>query len=74
MSGEEAETESRLLWDDQRPVLQKSSTDSFVMAVPRPLGQLTHLRSASRGVGGEDGGGLWISLICCEYQCVNDTL
>ena len=55
MSGEEAETESRLLWDDQRPVLQKSSTDSFVMAVPRTLGQLTHLRSASRGVGGGEG-------------------
>ena len=52
MSGEEAETESRLLWDDQRPVLQKSSTDSFVMAVPRPLGQLTHLRCTSHEVGG----------------------
>ena len=44
MSGEEAETESRLLWDDQRPVLQRNGVDSFVMAVPFPLGQLMHLR------------------------------
>ena len=47
MSGEDAETESRILWDDKRSVLQTSSVDSFVMAVPHPLGQLTHLRCVS---------------------------
>ena len=49
MSGEEAETESRLLWDDKRQVLQTSGVDSFVMAVPFPLGQLTHLRCVITG-------------------------
>ena len=43
-SGEEDETPPRLIFDDKRPVLQSGGVDSFVMAVPRSLGQMSHVR------------------------------
>ena len=46
LSGEHDETEARLLWDEKRKVLQRNGVDSFVVAVPAPLGPLTHLRFA----------------------------
>ncbi|KAF0300768.1 Polycystic kidney disease protein 1-like 2 [Amphibalanus amphitrite] len=44
LSGERDETDVRTLADPQRPILRRSATDSFVMATPRPLGQLSYLR------------------------------
>ena len=44
LTGEEEETDTRILWDDKRKVLQSSGVDSFVMATPVPLGPLTHIR------------------------------
>ena len=44
LSGEADETDVRTLADPQRPILRRSATDSFVMATPRPLGQLSYLR------------------------------
>lgn len=43
-SGEEDETQPRLIFDDKRPVLQSGGVDSFVMAAPRCLGPLSHIR------------------------------
>lgn len=43
-SGEEDETQPRLMFDDKRDVLQSGGVDSFVMAVPRSLGSLSHVR------------------------------
>ena len=44
VTGEEGETNPRLLWDDKRPVLQKGAVDAFLMAEPGPLGELSHIR------------------------------
>ena len=44
LTGDKDETQPRFLADDKRPVLQTSNTDGFVMAVPKSLGKLTHLR------------------------------
>jgi hypothetical protein len=44
ITGDLDETAARAVEDDQRIILGRSSVDSFVMAVPRPLGNLTHLR------------------------------
>ncbi|XP_052071199.1 polycystin family receptor for egg jelly-like [Mytilus californianus] len=44
LTGEKEETSPRFLADEKRPVLQSSNIDGFVMAVPKPLGKLTHLR------------------------------
>ena len=43
-SGEEDETPPRLFYDDKRPVLQSGGVDGFVMATPRCLGSLSHIR------------------------------
>ena len=43
-SGDEDETTPRLIYDDKRPVLQSGGVDSFVMAVPRSLGNMSHVR------------------------------
>lgn len=43
-SGEEDETQPRLIYDDKRPVLQSGGVDGFVMATPRCLGALSHIR------------------------------
>lgn len=43
-SGEEDETPPRLIFDDKRDVLQKGGVDGFVMATPRSLGQMSHVR------------------------------
>lgn len=43
-SGDEDETAPRLIYDDKRAVLQSGGVDGFVMAVPRCLGNLTHIR------------------------------
>ena len=45
-AGLEEETPPRLLYDDKRQVLQSGGVDSFLMAVPRPLGPLNHIRYA----------------------------
>ncbi|VDI78620.1 Hypothetical predicted protein [Mytilus galloprovincialis] len=44
LTGEKEETSPRFLADEKRPVLQASNIDGFVMAVPKSLGKLTHLR------------------------------
>ena len=44
ITGDLDETAPRAIEDDQRSILGRSGVDSFVMAVPRPLGTLTHLR------------------------------
>ncbi|KAK8392418.1 hypothetical protein O3P69_014648 [Scylla paramamosain] len=44
LSGDRDETDIRTLADNQRKILQKDSVDVFVMAVPRPLGDLQFLR------------------------------
>ncbi|XP_067947593.1 polycystin-1-like protein 2 [Watersipora subatra] len=43
-SGEEDETPPRLIYDDKRPILQAGGVDGFVMATPRCLGSLSHVR------------------------------
>ena len=43
-TGDQAETEPRILLDEKRPCLKRAGVDSFIMAVPMPLGMLTHLR------------------------------
>jgi len=43
-SGEEDETPPRLIFDDKRPVLQSGGVDGFIMATPRSLGSLSHIR------------------------------
>nr|XP_027217782.1 polycystic kidney disease protein 1-like 2 [Penaeus vannamei] len=44
LSGECGETEVRKLADSERPVFCRNGIDSFVMAVPRPLGKPQYLR------------------------------
>lgn len=44
VSGEKDETDIRTLSDDKRKILRKDSVDVFVMAVPRPMGDLQFLR------------------------------
>lgn len=44
ITGDQDETSPRVVEDDKRPILARGGVDSFVMAVPRPLGNLTHLR------------------------------
>jgi len=44
LSGEEDETPPRLIYDDKRETLQSGGVDGFVMAVPRCLGSLSHIR------------------------------
>lgn len=46
LSGDEDETQPRLLFDDKKSTLQRSGIDSFIMAVPRCLGTLNVLRYA----------------------------
>ncbi|XP_077979562.1 polycystin-1-like [Glandiceps talaboti] len=44
MTGDKAETEPRPLVDDKRKIFERGSVDSFIMAVPEPLGNLIHVR------------------------------
>ena len=44
LTGEDEETDTRILWDDKRKVLRTAGVDSFVMACPSSLGALTHIR------------------------------
>ncbi|XP_055995228.1 uncharacterized protein LOC125649388 [Ostrea edulis] len=44
LTGEKSETTPRYLADNKRPVLQRSNCDGFIMATPKTLGKLTHLR------------------------------
>ena len=44
LTGEKSETLPRYLADSKRPVLQRSNCDGFIMATPKSLGKLTHLR------------------------------
>ncbi|KAK7024484.1 hypothetical protein SK128_010796 [Halocaridina rubra] len=44
LSGEDDETDIRVLEDSTRKILQKGAVDIFIMAVPRPLGSLEFLR------------------------------
>lgn len=43
-AGFDEETAPRLIYDDQRKVLQRGGVDSFIMAVPRSLGPINHIR------------------------------
>lgn len=43
-SGEEDETQPRLMFDDKREVMYSGGVDGFVMATPRSLGSLSHIR------------------------------
>lgn len=53
MSGDKEVTDVRLLNDPKRRLFKKGAKDSFLMAVPRPLGDLQHLRiwTDSSGLG-----------------------
>lgn len=44
LSGDDDETNVRVLADPERPTFRKGGEDRFVMAVPRKLGKLTYLR------------------------------
>lgn len=46
-AGFDEETPPRLIYDDKRKVLQRGGVDSFIMAVPRPLGPINHVRQDS---------------------------
>ncbi|XP_064093787.1 uncharacterized protein LOC135206294 [Macrobrachium nipponense] len=44
LTGDRGETDVRTFGDSKRQILRKAGVDVFVMAVPRPLGQLEFLR------------------------------
>ncbi|XP_077979563.1 uncharacterized protein LOC144434915 [Glandiceps talaboti] len=44
ITGEEDETRPRLVADSKRKILEAGGIDAFVMASPRPLGNLVHMR------------------------------
>ena len=44
LMGENGETSVRQLKDARRRTMKRSGVDMFVLAVPQPLGPLTHLR------------------------------
>ncbi|XP_074662032.1 uncharacterized protein LOC141914676 [Tubulanus polymorphus] len=44
LTGEDGDTGPRVLMDEKRKVLQKGDVNSFIMVVPKPLGNLAHLR------------------------------
>lgn len=44
LSGESDETDVRHLNTCGRPILRRGGTDSFLMSVPRPLGQIQYMR------------------------------
>ncbi|XP_074647721.1 uncharacterized protein LOC141903499 [Tubulanus polymorphus] len=44
LTGEDGDTGPRVLMDEKRKVLQKGDINSFIMVVPKPLGNLEHLR------------------------------
>ncbi|XP_070579640.1 polycystin-1-like [Ptychodera flava] len=44
LTGDEDETRPRLIADSKRKILTAGGVDAFVMASPRPLGNLIHLR------------------------------
>ncbi|XP_070579639.1 polycystin-1-related protein-like [Ptychodera flava] len=44
VTGERGETEPRILVDEKRKIFERGGVDSFVMAVPRSLGNLVHVR------------------------------
>lgn len=48
LTGDQDETAPRMVEDPKRPILERSNADTFIMAVPQPLGTLTHLRYETR--------------------------
>jgi len=44
LSGDKDETAPRMIEDTQRQILRRGGVDTFIMAVPQALGNLTHLR------------------------------
>ena len=44
LMGENGETSVRQLKDARRRTMKRGEVDMFVLAVPQPLGPLTHLR------------------------------
>jgi polycystin 1L2 len=44
LSGDENETDARTFADEQRKIFRRGATDSFLLAVPRPLGTLHYLK------------------------------
>ncbi|XP_012934947.1 polycystic kidney disease protein 1-like 2 [Aplysia californica] len=44
LSGEEDETEVRMLSDTKRPILKRGMTNGFLMAVPESLGRINYMR------------------------------
>ncbi|XP_077979555.1 polycystin family receptor for egg jelly-like [Glandiceps talaboti] len=44
LSGEDDETDVRIISDEKRKILQRGAVDSFLMAVSRPLGTLNYMR------------------------------
>nr|XP_002732126.1 PREDICTED: polycystic kidney disease protein 1-like 2-like [Saccoglossus kowalevskii] len=44
LSGDNDETDVRMLSDEQRKILRRGAVDSFLMAVPGPLGTLNYMR------------------------------
>jgi hypothetical protein len=45
--GDEDETKPRTFKDEKRVTLKKGSVDTYLMAVPRNIGKLSHLRYVS---------------------------
>lgn len=44
LTGEQEESSPRLLEDGKKKILKRGMIDVFVMAVPKYLGNLTHIR------------------------------
>ncbi|XP_071482651.1 polycystin-1-like protein 2 [Diadema antillarum] len=63
VTGEEADSGSRVLDDSKRPIFQVGSINSFLMTVPRPLGLLTYVRIWHDNSGGGGQAGWFLSRI-----------
>ncbi|XP_072168407.1 polycystin family receptor for egg jelly-like [Diadema setosum] len=63
VTGEEADSGSRVLEDSKRPIFQVGSINSFLMTVPRPLGLLTYVRIWHDNSGGGGQAGWFLSRI-----------
>ncbi|KAL3314593.1 polycystic kidney disease 1-like 2 [Cichlidogyrus casuarinus] len=67
LCGENGETVALRLKDPQRKLLQRSSLDRFLLAVPRPLGQLKFIRLWHNNAGEGDKASWY-----CNYVTITD--
>ncbi|KAK7471881.1 hypothetical protein BaRGS_00035465 [Batillaria attramentaria] len=61
LSGEEEESEVREFADNKRPIFQRGSTNGFLMATPRPLGEIHYARIWHDNSGKGKFGGWYLS-------------